>query len=156
MFSPLEKSKSFNNNADVVITYILLYGAIYLDGIAFFTLVFSDWTVATPTVQGKLGSFMTVLLVKYLELRRPNWSSTKTEQLQSSNYLDWGRQVLFRRRAFEYPEDAEITRSASAAPGTGAFSLQRINGNNNCKELLDCVTGADYLLMWHVATLGFE
>ena len=59
----------------------------------------------------------------------------------------------------EHPEDAEITRSTSAAPGTGAFSLQRIDGNNNCKELLDCVTGADYdqsLLMWHVATLGLE
>ncbi|GMN50942.1 hypothetical protein TIFTF001_020098 [Ficus carica] len=97
MFSSLEKSKSFNNNVDVVITYILLYGAIFLDGIAFFTLVFSDWTVATPMVQGKLGSFMAILLGKYLKLRRPNWSITNTGHQQSSNFLDWGRRLLFRR-----------------------------------------------------------
>ena len=52
--------------------------------------------------------------------------------------------ILFSDGCSEHPEDAEITRSTSAAPGTGAFSLQRIDGINNCKELLDCVTGADY------------
>ncbi|POO02152.1 hypothetical protein TorRG33x02_019360 [Trema orientale] len=91
LFYLLEK-RGFNN-VDIKVTYTLLYGAMALETIAFFRLVFSDWPVAALTVQRtKISSWMVVILGKYLKLKRPNWSTE-----DSSNLLDWGRRVMFRR-----------------------------------------------------------
>ena len=95
------------NNVDIKITYTLLFSAVALEVIAFFMLVFSDWTVAALVVEGqtlaskatswkaiiqKIRAGVTIILGKCLKLRRPNWSTK-----DSSNVLDKARRVVFRR-----------------------------------------------------------
>ncbi|XP_008224917.1 PREDICTED: uncharacterized protein LOC103324616 [Prunus mume] len=74
---------------DVGITYTLLFGALGLDSIALFMLIFSDWTVAALTKSWQ-KSFVATILKKYLSFKRPNWS-------KNTSCLDWIRQILFRR-----------------------------------------------------------
>ncbi|CAL9015316.1 unnamed protein product [Prunus brigantina] len=74
---------------DVGITYTLLFGALGLDSIALFMLIFSDWTVAALTKSWQ-KSFVATILKKYLSFKGPNWS-------KNTSCLDWIRQILFRR-----------------------------------------------------------
>lgn len=95
LFNSSEKHMSLHP-VDAGITYSLLYGAISLEAIAFLMLFFSDWTaVALLSGKGKFSSTMACVLDKYLNLRRPNLSST--EEMNSSNLLDWTRRILFQR-----------------------------------------------------------
>lgn len=118
----LEKHSSFHTNIDVRITYTLLYGAIFLDAIAFFMLIFSDWTVATPTVQSKIGTLMAIILGKYLKLGRPNWSHPP-EQQYSSNFVDWGRRLLFCRWSESVSCFNMIDYCLKENPGTGTSCI---------------------------------
>ncbi|BBH00805.1 Protein of unknown function D [Prunus dulcis] len=74
---------------DVGITYTLLVGALGLDSISLFMLIFSDWTVAALTKSWQ-KSFVATILKKYLSFKRPSWS-------ENTSGLDWIRQILFRR-----------------------------------------------------------
>ncbi|CAB4275919.1 unnamed protein product [Prunus armeniaca] len=74
---------------DVGITYTLLFGALGLDSIALFMLIFSDWTVAALTKYWQ-KSFVATILKKYLSFKRPNWS-------KNTSCLDRISQILFRR-----------------------------------------------------------
>ncbi|KAK9912772.1 hypothetical protein M0R45_036615 [Rubus argutus] len=84
---------------DVVITYSLICGAMALDSIALFMLIFSDWTVAfaapKDVVQSNISwqSCWKTILVRYLDLKKPNLCSSNT----TSSFLGWSRQILFGR-----------------------------------------------------------
>lgn len=80
------------NGVDIKIIYTLLYGAIALETITLFMLIFSYWTVIALRVKDtKINSWMVTILGKYLKLKRPNWSVEDS----SSNFLDWARRVIF-------------------------------------------------------------
>ena len=84
---------------DVRITYILLFGAIGLDIIALFMLVFSDWTAVSLKKSreifciGPIAKGFSVLLKYFLNLKKINWSKSP----DSTNFLEWTGQILFRR-----------------------------------------------------------
>ncbi|XP_059436567.1 uncharacterized protein LOC132169564 [Corylus avellana] len=83
---------------DVGITYTLLFGAIGLDTIALFTLVFSDWTAASIRKPSRYNCIAAIkklfcpLLQKFLNLKRINWTDTK-----STSVMDCARRSLLRR-----------------------------------------------------------
>ncbi|CAN6546555.1 unnamed protein product [Malus baccata var. baccata] len=87
-FYKLEK-KAFHK-VDVGITYTLLYGALALDSIAIFLVVFSEWTVTAMHKSWQKSWVATKILGNYLSLKRPRWSTEPT-------CLEWCRQILFRR-----------------------------------------------------------
>ncbi|KAM1593142.1 hypothetical protein FF1_036849 [Malus domestica] len=88
-FYKLEK-KAFHK-VDVGITYTLLYGALGLDSIAIFLVVFSEWTVTAMDKSWQKSWVATKILGNYLSLKRPRWSTEPT------TCLEWCRQILFRR-----------------------------------------------------------
>lgn len=88
LFNSFEK-RSKLHHLDVGITYTLLLGAIALDTIAFFKLIFSDWTVVA--LKKKKRSWIVTVLKNYLNLKKPSWST------DSPNCLQWARKILFRR-----------------------------------------------------------
>ncbi|KAB2637469.1 hypothetical protein D8674_028003 [Pyrus ussuriensis x Pyrus communis] len=87
-FYKLEK-KAFHK-VDVGITYTLLYGALCLDSIAIFLVIFSEWTV-TAMHKSWQKSWVAKILGKYLSLKKPRRST------ESTTCLEWCRQILFRR-----------------------------------------------------------
>ncbi|BFG27301.1 hypothetical protein CerSpe_135750 [Prunus speciosa] len=76
---------------DVGITYTLLFGALGLDSIALFMLIFSDWTVAALKKSCQ-KYFVATMLQKYLSFKRPNWPTNT-----NTSCLIWIKQILFRR-----------------------------------------------------------
>lgn len=68
----------------------MIFGAIALDTIAFFKLIFSDWIVVGPKKQNR-RSWIAATLGRYLGLKRPTWSTDPPSCLQ------WARKFLFRR-----------------------------------------------------------
>ncbi|KAL0012615.1 hypothetical protein SO802_007723 [Lithocarpus litseifolius] len=92
---------------DVRITYTLLFGAIGLDTIALFMLIFSDWTVASVKKSMEISfirpiaKFVCIPLRYYLSFKRINWppqvSQQSSEIPESINCLEWVRRILFRR-----------------------------------------------------------
>ena len=92
---------------DVRITYTLLFGAIGLDTIALFMLIFSDWTVASVKKSMEISfirpiaKFVCIPLRYYLSFKRINWPPQEPQQSsetpESINCLDWVRRILFRR-----------------------------------------------------------
>ncbi|KAF3451588.1 hypothetical protein FNV43_RR07683 [Rhamnella rubrinervis] len=89
LFTSFEKRNNLHH-FDVGITYTLLLGAIALDTIAFFKLIFSDWTVVALKKQNK-RSWIARILGSYLNLKWPRWSAG------SPNCLQWARKILFQR-----------------------------------------------------------
>ncbi|XP_048328999.2 uncharacterized protein LOC107406449 [Ziziphus jujuba] len=89
LFNSFEKRIKLHH-IDVGITYMLLLGAIGLDTIAFFKLIFSDWTVISLK-EKKKKSWIYGIFERYLKLKRPSCFT-------SSPYcLDWARRIFFRR-----------------------------------------------------------
>ena len=92
---------------DVRITYTLLFGAIGLDTVALFMLIFSDWTVASVKKSMEISfirpiaKFVCIPLRYYLSFKRINWPPQEPQQSsetpESINCLDWVRRILFRR-----------------------------------------------------------
>ncbi|KAK7824691.1 uncharacterized protein LOC111996904 [Quercus suber] len=92
---------------DVRITYTLLFGAIGLDTIALFMLIFSDWTVASVKKSMEISfirpiaKFVCIPLRYYLSFKRINWPPQEpqrsSETTESINCLEWVRRILFRR-----------------------------------------------------------
>lgn len=91
---------------DVRITYTLLFGAIGLDTIALFMLIFSDWTVASVKKSMEISFIRPVAncvcipLRYYLSFKRINWPQAPQRSPQtpeSINCLEWVRRILFRR-----------------------------------------------------------
>ncbi|GMY37189.1 hypothetical protein FCV25MIE_32431 [Fagus crenata] len=93
------RDKYHFHKIDVRITYILLFGAIALDIIALFMLVFSDWTAVSLKKSreifciGPIAKGFSVLLEYFLNLKKINWSKSS----ESTNFLEWTGQILFRR-----------------------------------------------------------
>ncbi|KAM5580063.1 hypothetical protein ABKV19_009682 [Rosa sericea] len=100
-FYKLEKTNL--HRYDVRITYGLLYGAIGLDSLSAFMVLFSDWTVAALNKSWQDSCIATAILGKYLHLKRSWWftktknGSNQTPIAKSANCLEWTREVLFRR-----------------------------------------------------------
>ncbi|PRQ28693.1 hypothetical protein RchiOBHm_Chr5g0005741 [Rosa chinensis] len=77
---------------DVGITYILLFGALALDSIAVFMLIFSDWTVAAVK-KSRQDSCLANILKRYITLKQSWWFVAEN----ANPYLERCRQLLFRR-----------------------------------------------------------
>ncbi|KAM5588464.1 hypothetical protein ABKV19_006748 [Rosa sericea] len=77
---------------DVGITYILLFGALALDSIAVFMLIFSDWTVAAVKKSCQ-DSCLANILKRYITLKQSWWFVAEN----ANPYLERCRQLLFRR-----------------------------------------------------------
>nr|XP_011460306.1 PREDICTED: uncharacterized protein LOC105350304 [Fragaria vesca subsp. vesca] len=77
---------------DVGITYTLLFGALALDSIAVFMLIFSDWTVAAVRKSCQ-DSRLADMLKRYITLKQSRWFVTEN----ANPCLEWCRQLLFRR-----------------------------------------------------------
>ncbi|KAF5468217.1 hypothetical protein F2P56_012389 [Juglans regia] len=78
---------------DIRVTYTLLLGALSLEAIALFNLIFSDWTTAfignritNPSVRA--------IFKKYLKIRRSMWSPPKDELLNTNSSVLW---TIFKR-----------------------------------------------------------
>ncbi|XP_050382198.1 uncharacterized protein LOC126799118 [Argentina anserina] len=88
---------------DVRITYGLLFGAIGLDTLSAFMVLFSDWTVAALNKSWQDSCIAAAILGKYLHLKRSRWyTSTKNDSYQApiskpTKCLEWTRELLFRR-----------------------------------------------------------
>ncbi|PQP93047.1 uncharacterized protein Pyn_14328 [Prunus yedoensis var. nudiflora] len=87
---------------DVGITYTLLFGAIGLDLIAVFMLIFSDWTVAALNKSWQKCFIASNIFEKYLNLKRSSLSTETTNGGQENSTkitkcLMWTRKILFRR-----------------------------------------------------------
>uniref|UniRef100_A0A2N9IEZ1 DUF4220 domain-containing protein n=1 Tax=Fagus sylvatica TaxID=28930 RepID=A0A2N9IEZ1_FAGSY len=103
------RDKYHFHKIDIRITYILLFGAIALDIIALFMLVFSDWTAVSLKKSreifciGPIAKGFSVLLKYFLNLKKINWSKSRdSESPDSTNFLEWTGlewtgQILFRR-----------------------------------------------------------
>ncbi|TQD82349.1 hypothetical protein C1H46_032085 [Malus baccata] len=75
---------------DIVITYTLLYGAIGLDLMAVFILIFSDWTAVAMSNSWR-DSVLGIVLGAYLNFKRTRCSKKATSCLERT------RRFLFRR-----------------------------------------------------------
>ncbi|KAK9924119.1 hypothetical protein M0R45_032506 [Rubus argutus] len=100
-FYKLEKTNL--HGIDVTITYSLLYGAIGLDSISMFMVIFSDWTVAAMNKSWQDSCILAAIFRKYLHFKR-SWWSTKTKNgsdrspnAESTKFVEWTRKILFRR-----------------------------------------------------------
>ncbi|PON65091.1 hypothetical protein TorRG33x02_271490 [Trema orientale] len=109
---------------DVRVTYTLLFGAIVLDGIALFMVVFSDWTVVGmqkyPIIR---RSFVSKLFERFLYQQRPNWSESKEnwfkKKVRAALFRRWSESILgynfitycLRERLEEFPNEGNITHS---------------------------------------------
>ncbi|BFG15887.1 hypothetical protein CerSpe_021610 [Prunus speciosa] len=87
---------------DVGITYTLLFGAIGLDLVAVFMLIFSDWTVAALNKSWQKCFIASNIFEKYLNLKRSSLSTETTNGGQENSTkitkcLMWTRKILFRR-----------------------------------------------------------
>ena len=60
---------------DIIVTYTLLGGAICLDAIALFMLIFSDWTVAAIDINKPIGKCFKWIPKIYLSWRKLKWSN---------------------------------------------------------------------------------
>ncbi|KAL6966491.1 hypothetical protein U1Q18_032271 [Sarracenia purpurea var. burkii] len=87
----LEKSKF--ETTDIVITYILLYGAIALDAIAFVMVLFSDWTSVTLT-KSEPPSLIFRFLRTILNVNRKRWP----ENSKKPQYFSFGMIMHIVRR----------------------------------------------------------
>lgn len=91
---------------DVEITYSLLFGGIALDVIAFFMLVFSDWTVAEikwyNKGSSKLGTILHNMVFAMANLRKPQFTKCEAEpkatlEVFISTYEVLNTPLIFRR-----------------------------------------------------------
>ncbi|KAK7387074.1 hypothetical protein VNO78_27570 [Psophocarpus tetragonolobus] len=95
---------------DVKVTYTLLYGAVALDVVSLFMLIFSDHTFASiysfisqkfiDSESGTEKSTVDSILSRFLKLKRPRWIEQEIKNptwLQNSKYKILHRWVLFRR-----------------------------------------------------------
>ncbi|PQP92742.1 uncharacterized protein Pyn_17513 [Prunus yedoensis var. nudiflora] len=87
---------------DVGVTYTLLFGAIGLDLIAVFMLIFSDWTVAAINKSWLKFFKASNIFEKYLNLKRSSLSTEKTNGGQENSSkitkcLMWTKKILFWR-----------------------------------------------------------
>ncbi|PON64562.1 hypothetical protein PanWU01x14_122740, partial [Parasponia andersonii] len=106
---------------DVRVTYTLLFGAIVVDGIALFMVVFSDWTVVGMQKYPKIRrSFVSKLFERFLYQQRPNWSESKEnwfkKKVRAALFRRWSESILgynfitycLRERLEEFPNDGYI------------------------------------------------
>ncbi|KAI9187371.1 hypothetical protein LWI28_027330 [Acer negundo] len=79
---------------DVKITYALFWGAIGLDTVAFFMLVFSDWTFAALRISSndskllrKIKSTVASVLSWFLIFKRPQWYQCQNQEVLATPFL---------------------------------------------------------------------
>ncbi|KAL4628747.1 hypothetical protein ACB092_05G261600 [Castanea dentata] len=136
---------------DVRITYTLLFGAIGLDTIALFMLIFSDWTVASVKKSmdisfiRPIANCVCIPLRYYLSFKRINWPPQAHQQSpetpESINCLERVRRILFRRWSeYLYTLDF-IEYSLKERPKTTSL---------NVCDYLWCV------LIWVIETFGLK
>ncbi|OMO93436.1 hypothetical protein COLO4_16867 [Corchorus olitorius] len=84
------------NQFDVGVTYTLLLGAIILDVIAFFMLIFSDWTFASIKDPDSDKGIIAMIFKSFLHFKRPWWRIPVCENgCHEHNVL--ATPILFRR-----------------------------------------------------------
>ncbi|XP_040997713.1 uncharacterized protein LOC121243655 isoform X2 [Juglans microcarpa x Juglans regia] len=79
---------------DIGVTYTLLLGAVSLEAIALFNLIFSDWTMANFLDKRNINPSVQAIFEKYLKIRRSRWSPTKDKLLGTESR---STSVLLRR-----------------------------------------------------------
>ncbi|KAL5550749.1 hypothetical protein UlMin_000925 [Ulmus minor] len=89
----IEKKNGFRE-FDVGVSYALLFGAIFLDGVALFMLVFSDWTVVKLQKHKDLNRFFKPMFTRYLRLKNPQWSGKGFfECVRAGLFCRWSESV---------------------------------------------------------------
>jgi hypothetical protein len=79
---------------DIVVTYALLGGAICLDAIALFMLIFSDWTFGAIDINNRMGKCVEWIGTKYLRSKTSSWSDDDEEHLSTPKLLRrWSESV---------------------------------------------------------------
>uniref|UniRef100_A0A2N9F1D1 DUF4220 domain-containing protein n=1 Tax=Fagus sylvatica TaxID=28930 RepID=A0A2N9F1D1_FAGSY len=81
---------------DIVVTYALLGGAICLDAIALFMLIFSDWTFGAIdiNINNRMGKCVEWIGTKYLRSKTSSWSDDDEEYLSTPKLLRrWSESV---------------------------------------------------------------
>jgi hypothetical protein len=79
---------------DIVVTYALLGGAICLDAIALFMLIFSDWTFGAIDINNRMGKCVEWIGTKYLRSKTSSWSDDDEEYLSTPKLLRrWSESV---------------------------------------------------------------
>ncbi|KAL5551466.1 hypothetical protein UlMin_001642 [Ulmus minor] len=86
-----EKKHGFTK-FDIGVSYTLMFGAIFLDGVALFMLIFSDFTVLNLHNYKELNRFFMPVLRRFLSLENPRWSENPRKGL-----LEYFVPGLFRR-----------------------------------------------------------
>ncbi|GMY29957.1 hypothetical protein FCV25MIE_25199 [Fagus crenata] len=96
---------------DIVVTYALLGGAICLDAIALFMLIFSDWTFGAVDLNNRMGKCVEWIGKIYLRCKTSSWSDNNKEYLSTSKFSRrWSESVskynlidyCLRRRTYEF------------------------------------------------------
>ncbi|KAG7943567.1 hypothetical protein I3843_15G047600 [Carya illinoinensis] len=84
---------------DIRVTYTLLLGALGLEAIALFNLIFSDWTTASlykkPKTNSSESSVLWTIFEKYLKFWRSRWLNCKDES--GNEFFERVTPVLLRR-----------------------------------------------------------
>ncbi|KAH7514217.1 uncharacterized protein LOC107430321 [Ziziphus jujuba] len=88
-------------SVDVILTYILLGGAIALDAIAMFMVFFSDWTVIGLDAKSKKSNSIWIRpLRKFLEWKNPKWSKVVPSKSSSDDGSSQGGLLSLLKRCF--------------------------------------------------------
>uniref|UniRef100_A0A2N9F0J3 DUF4220 domain-containing protein n=1 Tax=Fagus sylvatica TaxID=28930 RepID=A0A2N9F0J3_FAGSY len=96
---------------DIVVTYALLGGAICLDAIALFMLIFSDWTFGAIDINNRMGKCVEWIGKIYLRCKTSSWSDNNVEYLSTPKFTRrWSESVskfnlidyCLRRRTYEF------------------------------------------------------
>ena len=96
---------------DIVVTYALLGGAICLDAIALFMLIFSDWTFGAININNRMGKCVEWIGKIYLRCKTSSWSNNNEEYLSTPKFTRrWSESVskfnlidyCLRRHTYEF------------------------------------------------------
>ncbi|GMY29960.1 hypothetical protein FCV25MIE_25202 [Fagus crenata] len=97
---------------DIVVTYALLGGAICLDAIALFMLIFSDWTFGAININinNRMGKCVEWIGTKYLRSKTSSWSDDEEHLSTSKPLRRWSESVstfnlidyCLKRRTYEF------------------------------------------------------
>ncbi|KAL5786578.1 hypothetical protein ACOSQ2_008970 [Xanthoceras sorbifolium] len=136
---------------DIKVTYILFWGAIGLDTVAFLMLVFSDWTFVALRISdheskllAKIKSWISSLLSWFLVLKKPRWHDCQCHSVMAPKHKVLATPFLFRRWSGYVSGHNLVRYCLEGRPS-------RIHKVNNLKKKIMHYLNTEQFIQTHVA-----
>ncbi|KAL5783652.1 hypothetical protein ACOSP7_008681 [Xanthoceras sorbifolium] len=136
---------------DIKVTYILFWGAIGLDTVAFLMLVFSDWTFVALRISdheskllAKIKSWISSLLSWFLVLKKPRWHDCQCHSVMAPKHKVLATPFLFRRWSGYVSGHNLVRYCLKGRPS-------RIHKVNNLKKKIMHYLNTEQFIQTHVA-----